>query len=78
MDLYAHVLPERLSDAAHRVDALLALPSGQPGGQTPNAGSEDAAKPIELSEERVVSLNSTSWNRIREWLTLLDASRRAA
>jgi hypothetical protein len=90
MDLYAHVLPHKLDDAAQRVETLLggtadgdaepppAGTSGQDGGQTPGRGGDTMDELTEFPKELVVSQNFASWNQLDGWLRQLEGLRRTA
>ena len=57
LNMYTHVLPHKLDDAAQRVDALLAPPTAISGqdGQPPISAEELTPELLELSKELVVS-----------------------
>ena len=66
----SHVLPSLQAQAASTLDAAI-------GCQDENDAA-DQRQEIEESLGKEVSLNFASWNRIGEWLSLVEALRRAA
>jgi hypothetical protein len=66
----SQVLPSLQAEAASTLDAAI-------GCQDENDAA-DQRQEIEESLRKEVNLNFASWNRIGEWLSLVEALRRAA